>query len=111
MVKNVNSKENVQPIEALNGVFRRTLLYNDSLMLCHFILEKNAVIPMHNHKEHQIGYIIKGRIKFITENDEFIAKMGDSYIFNSNEKHGAEILDYAEVIDVFNPPREDYKDK
>ncbi|MFW9987153.1 MAG: cupin domain-containing protein [Candidatus Odinarchaeota archaeon] len=111
MTKNIKNKEDIQPIEVMKGVIRRTLLYNDSLMLCYFKLEKNAVIPMHKHKEHQIGYIIKGRIKFITENDEFIAKMGDSYIFDSYEKHGAEILDDAEVIDVFNPPRDDYKNE
>ena len=108
MAKNVN-KQNIKPIEALEGIFRRTLLYNDSLMLCHFTLEENAEVPIHSHKEHQIGYVIKGKLKFITENGEFIAKEGDSYVFDSNEKHGATILENAEVIDVFNPCREDYK--
>ena len=103
------SKENVQPIKALEGVFRRTLIYNDALMLCHFSLEKNAEIPMHSHIEQQIGYLVKGKIKFLTENGEFIAKEGDSYVFGSNEKHGALILEDSEVIDVFNPSRDDYK--
>ena len=106
---NFESKQNIQPIEALEGIFRRTLLYNDSLMLCHFKLEENAEVPIHSHKEHQIGYVIKGKLKFITENGEFIVKEGDSYVFDSNEKHGATILETAEVIDVFNPCREDYK--
>ena len=106
---NFESKQNIQPIEALEGIFRRTLLYNDSLMLCHFTLEENAEVPIHSHKEHQIGYVIKGKLKFITENGEFIVKEGDSYVFDSNEKHGATILETAEVIDVFNPCREDYK--
>lgn len=109
MTKNIINKENVRTIKALEGVFRRTLIYNDSLMLCHFMLEKNAEIPIHSHKEHQIGYVIKGRLKFITENGEFIAQEGDSYIFDSNEKHGSFILENTEVIDVFNPSREDYK--
>ena len=106
---NFESKQNIQPIEALEGIFRRTLLYNDSLMLCHFTLEENAEVPIHSHKEHQIGYVIKGKLKFITENGEFIVNEGDSYVFDSNEKHGAIILETAEVIDVFNPCREDYK--
>lgn len=80
-------------------------------MLCHFSLEKSATIPLHNHEAHQIGYVLKGRIQFITENDKnnFIAKEGDSYVFNSYEKHGAKILETAEVIEVFNPTRDDYK--
>ena len=109
MIKHTINKEKVHPIKALEGVFRRTLIYNDALMLCHFTLEKNAEIPMHSHKEHQIGYLIKGKIKFLTEKHDFIAKEGDSYVFDSKEKHGALILEDSEVIDVFNPSREDYK--
>ncbi len=103
------NKNEVQPIKALEGIYRRTLIYNDDMMLCLFILKKGAEIPLHIHKETQIGYIISGKVKFFTEDSEFIAKEGDSYVFNSNEKHGASILEDAEVIDVFNPSRDDYK--
>jgi len=106
--KNIN-KNDIQAIEVFEGIHRKTLLYNKELMLCHFILEKNANVPMHAHKEHQIGYVIKGKLKFLTEEGEFIAKEGDSYVFDSNEKHGAMVLENSEVIDVFNPAREDYK--
>jgi len=78
-------------------------------MLCHFFLEKNSEVPLHNHKNHQVGYVIKGKLKFFTEDTEFIAEEGDSYIFESNEKHGAIIIEDSEVIDVFNPARDDYK--
>ena len=109
MIRNITSRNNVQTIKVFEGVYRKTLLYNKQLMLCYFTLEKNANIPLHTHKEHQIGYVIKGKLRFITEEREFIAKEGDSYIFDSNEKHGAIVLEDSEVIDVFNPAREDYK--
>lgn len=103
------SKNNIEPIKVLDGVLRRTLSYSNNLMLCHFFLKKGSEIPIHSHKQHQIGYIIRGKLNFFTENDNFIAKKGDSYLFNSNEKHGAIILEDSEVIDVFNPSRDDYK--
>lgn len=99
----------VNPIEALPGIHRRTLVYNENMMLCHFILDKDSKVHLHSHKEHQIGYVIKGKLQFFTENDEFFAVKGDSYVFKSNEKHGANILEDSEVIDVFSPSREDYK--
>ncbi|KKN06967.1 hypothetical protein LCGC14_1071870 [marine sediment metagenome] len=108
MNKSPINKSDIHPINPLKGVYRKTLIYNDSVMLCHFTLEKNANIPMHSHKENQIGYVIKGQIKFLTDDNEFIVKEGDSYIFNSNEKHGALILENAEIIDIFNPSRQDY---
>ena len=103
------SKKDIQAIEALDGIFRRTLSYNNNLMLCHFFLKKGSEVPLHSHEQHQVGYVIKGRLRFYTEKLEFIAQEGDSYIFESNEKHGASILEDSEVIDVFNPMREDYK--
>jgi quercetin dioxygenase-like cupin family protein len=109
MPTNIRNKVDVQPIKFLEGVYRKTLVYDNSLMLCHFTLEKNAEISLHNHKEYQICYVIKGKLRFITENHEFIAKEGDSHIFDSNEKHGALVLEDSEVVDVFNPAREDYK--
>ena len=109
MNKNLVSKNSVEPVKTFKGIYRKTLAYNGNIMLCHFFLEKNAEVPLHNHKEHQVGYIIKGRLKFFTENSEFIAGEGDSYIFDSNVKHGAIILEDTEVIDIFNPAREDYK--
>jgi len=109
MTKSSINRNNVQSVNQLKGVYRKTLIHNDSVMLCHFILDKDAEIPLHSHVEHQIGYVIKGQIKFITEGNEFIVVEGDSYIFDSNEKHGALILENAEIIDVFSPSREDYK--
>ncbi|MHA2391042.1 MAG: cupin domain-containing protein [Promethearchaeota archaeon] len=109
MNENTINKEKIHPIEMLKGVFRKTMLFNDNIMLCYFLLDKNAEIPMHNHKEHQVGYVIKGRLKFLTENGEFVVAEGDSYIFDSNEPHGAIILEDSEVIDVFSPSRDDYK--
>ncbi|MHA1342988.1 MAG: cupin domain-containing protein [Promethearchaeota archaeon] len=109
MKKGPINKKDIQRVNPLKGVYRKTLTYNKKVMLCHFILEKNAEIPLHNHEAHQIGYIISGKIKFFTNDREFIAKEGDSYVFDSWEKHGAEILETAEIIEVFSPFREDYK--
>jgi quercetin dioxygenase-like cupin family protein len=106
---NTVNKNSVKLIEVLPGIYRKTLIYNNNMMLCHFFLEENSDVPLHSHKEHQIGYVIEGKLQFFTENEKFIAVEGDSYVFESNEKHGAKILEDSEVIDVFSPSREDYK--
>jgi quercetin dioxygenase-like cupin family protein len=106
--KKFKSISQVKPIEMLDGIYRRTLCYNKNIMLCHFYLKKNSKVPIHKHKEHQVGFVIKGKMKFLTKNGEFIAQEGDGYIFQSNEMHGVIILEDSEVIDVFNPLREDY---
>jgi quercetin dioxygenase-like cupin family protein len=107
-MNNYKHLSEIQPIEMLNGIFRRTLCFNKDLMLCHFILEKDSEIPMHKHKESQVGYVIKGKMKFLTKDKNFIVSEGDCYLFQSNEEHGATILEETEIIDIFNPYRVDY---
>lgn len=110
MIKGPVNKANIQKVKALDGVYRKTMAYNDSVMLCYFDLEKNAEIPLHDHDSHQIGYVVSGKIQFITETrGDFLAQEGDSYVFNSREKHGAKVLETAEVIEVFCPTRDEYK--
>lgn len=110
MIKGPVNKANIQKVKALDGIYRKTMAYNDSVMLCYFDLEKNAEIPLHDHEAHQIGYVVSGKIQFITETrGDFLAQEGDSYVFNSREKHGARVLETAEVIEVFCPTRDEYK--
>ncbi len=107
--KNVNE---AKPVEAIPGIFRRTLAYNDASMLCHFTLKKGAEIPLHHHVPTQIGYVVSGRARFIgaTEADAFEVGPGDSYLMPSNVPHGAIALEDTVFIEVFCPSRPEYQD-
>ena len=103
------NKKDIDPISGPEGIERRTLAFNKDAMLCNFDMKQGAKIPLHHHVHAQIGYIISGQVKFITGTGSFIVKTGDSYVFNSHEKHGAEILQDSEVIEIFTPCRDEYK--
>ncbi len=110
MKKGPINKKDVQRATFIEGIHRKTITYNSSVMLCQFILEKDAEIPLHDHEANQTGYVLFGRIKFLTETrGEFIVQEGDGYTFDAWEKHGAKIIETAEIIEVFNPIREDFK--
>ncbi len=104
--------EEIKFVKMLDGIYRKTLVFNENLMFCQFLLEKNATIPIHTHISSQAGFVLRGKIRFEIEEggkmEQFITKKGDSYIFNSNQKHGAFILEEAEVIEAFAPYREEY---
>jgi quercetin dioxygenase-like cupin family protein len=100
----------VKKSEVFNGIFRSTLAYNEGAMLCCFTLEKGSKVPLHEHPNIQIGYVISGKLRFFNENSDFLSKEGDSYVFDENEKHGAEILEDSQLIEVFVPFRKEYID-
>jgi len=97
--------------EVLPGVTRTTLAYIDEAMICHFKLQKDAEIPVHNHAAVQAGYVITGKIHFTREDgSEFIAEPGCGYAFSSDEKHEARVLEDTTVIEFFTPFRPEYID-
>ncbi len=108
-MKNVDEGK---PIQNPPGVIRKTLSYNDEAMLCHFLLEKGAQIPLHNHRATQIGYVVRGKALFLAadKKDEFEGSTGDSYVFGPNVKHGTIALEETEYIEVFTPSRDEFKD-
>lgn len=99
-------------IEQLPGVTRRTLAYNQDVMLCHFSLKRDAKIPLHSHAPSQIGFVISGRARFIgpRESEAFEVGPGDAYVLDPNVEHGAEALEDTVFIEVFNPSRPEYQD-
>jgi quercetin dioxygenase-like cupin family protein len=110
-MKQKNLAEGIEK-ENPDGVVRKTLAYNDEAMMCHFVLQKGAQIPLHNHRASQIGYVVRGRARFLAEKpeDEFEAKTGDTYVLDPFVKHGTLALEETEYIEVFTPSRDEYKD-
>lgn len=106
----MKNKKELEHIENPKGVFRTTLEYTDDAMLCHFNMKKGAKISIHNHAPSQMGYVVKGCVKFLLENGKFfIAETGCSYSFDSHEYHGAEVMEDSEIIECFSPSRDEYK--
>ena len=114
MDKNKNTRykpnKDQKAVMMFEGIYRKTLCYDDDNMLCHFTLEKGSSIPLHCHLAVQNGYVISGRVKFLTENgDSIIVEPGDGYFFGSNEVHGSEVLEDSQIIECFSPSRPEYK--
>ena len=111
-IRKLSTKSESTTVENPPGIFRTAITYDKDTMLCHFTMTKGAEIPLHNHLAAQIGYVVSGKVKFKKESgEEFIASTGTSYVFSSNEKHGANVLETAEVIEVFAPMRPEYSEE
>ncbi len=90
------------------GVEQRTLTYGERMLMSAFELKKGAKVDTHSHPHEQIGYLIKGKLKFVVDNEEIIAQTGDSWCIPSGVEHSAEALEKSLIVEVFSPPREDF---
>lgn len=96
-------------VEMLTGVHRRTMAITDEEMLCEFFLERDSLVPEHSHMNDQVGYVIYGKVELTVGGQAHICQPGDSYAIPGGVAHSARALVDSLVIDVFSPPRNDYR--
>jgi quercetin dioxygenase-like cupin family protein len=96
-------------VEMREGVYRRTMGTTDEAMLCEFFLERDVVVQPHSHTNDQVGYIVRGKLEVTIGNQTQICRAGDSYAVPGGIMHSVHALVDTLTIDVFSPPRNDYR--
>ena len=82
----------------------------EQAMLSVVIIEANAKGKIHSHPEEQWGFLIEGSGIRIQGNEEIPIKKGDFWQTPGGVEHG--IIggpNGAKVLDIFSPPRDEYK--
>jgi len=97
------------PVDVMPGLVRRTLAEGEKVMICEFILDEGAEIPIHSHPQEQVGYVVSGKLKIRVGEETALLAAGDCYYAPAGIPHGAQILEKARVVDSFCPPRDDYR--
>jgi quercetin dioxygenase-like cupin family protein len=91
------------------GVAFELLATGPMSMLTKMHYRKENVIPFHSHPNEQTGYLLSGRIRVLTRDFRSDLGPGDSYSIPANVEHSIEILEPADEVQVFTPPREDFR--
>ena len=88
----------------------KVLAQSDQLMLVRHYFEKGWVGARHSHPHHQLVYGVSGAIRVDIAGQEFDVRAGDSFVVDGGVEHKAWALEPSEVLDVFTPGREDYRE-
>ncbi len=92
------------------GMLRQILAHTDQLMLVRHFFEAGWVGARHSHPHHQLVYVVRGALRVDVGGRVFEARTGDSFIVDGDVEHQASALEASEVLDVFTPVREDYRE-
>jgi unsaturated pyranuronate lyase len=102
------------PLEKLSDKLDRRLITGDRMMIAHVYLKTGAVVPMHEHENEQITYVLKGALRFTIGGDNprtVDVREGEVLHLPSGVPHKAVALEDTLDVDVFDPPRQDWLDK
>ncbi len=101
--------DSARPVQMFPGVVRRTLTDGDLMMLCEVIMDAGAVVPSHTHPHEQTGYLVSGRARFRVGEEGREIRPGDCWLVPSAVPHEVTALEPSVFVDVFSPPREEYR--
>ena len=90
------------------GLRRQILAHTPSMMLVRHEMSQGWRGAAHKHPHEQMVYVVSGRLQFSSNGVLFNVAAGDNFIVPPNVEHHATAMEDSVVLDIFNPPREDY---
>ena len=91
-----------------DGISRKVIVNDESLMLVKVIFEKGAVGVVHQHYHTQISYVEKGAFEVNINGEKRVLGIGSSFYVPPNTPHGVYCLEAGVLLDMFSPMREDF---
>lgn len=90
---------------------RHRVIWGERTMVVYAEIEPNVALPSHSHAvEEQMGMVLEGELEITLGGETRILKKGDSFVAPPNVEHRARTLGQPAVyLDIFSPPREDFK--
>jgi len=103
--------DDVHPFALAEGVSGRPL-FGSRTMLNLIEFEPGAVVPLHNHPHEQLGIVLRGMQALVVDGVARELRPMDGYILPGGVEHCAYCgPDGALVLDIFQPVREDYRER
>ena len=102
------------PKEQVTDQLSRCLITGDNMMLAHVYLKKGCIVPLHQHENEQITYILAGALRFWIGSEDaepIVVRVGEVLHIPGNVPHKAEAMEDTLDVDIFSPPRQDWLDK
>lgn len=96
-------------IELAPGITLR-VMSGAKIMMSLVEIAPNSTMSPHSHSNEQAGVVMKGQFEFTIGGETRTVKEGDAYIIPSNIEHSLSSgNEGATALDIFCPPRKDYR--
>jgi quercetin dioxygenase-like cupin family protein len=100
--------KNIKPKELAPGI-TGYYAHGDSMTFGYVELEAGSSVPLHQHVQEQITYIIEGELDMVIDGKQCLLTTGMYHAIPSGILHSAVAKTDCKIIDAFSPVREDYR--
>jgi quercetin dioxygenase-like cupin family protein len=100
--------ETLNEKEVIPGYRGRTI-HTGTMTFMYWSVDEGAVMPEHSHVHEQVAHVLKGAFELTVNGETALLEPGKVAVIPPFVKHGGRAITNCELLDVFNPEREDYK--
>lgn len=81
----------------------------DQMTASNWQVEEGALLPEHAHPHEQISVVLEGMFELTINGEARQLVPGDVAVIPGNVPHSGRAITACRVMDVFSPPREEYR--
>lgn len=81
----------------------------ECMMVTLMTFREDQEVGTHRHPHEQAGYCVRGRFVLTIDGGSTVIEPDDSYVIPGGAPHSYRVLEDALAVEVFSPPREDYR--
>ena len=109
MSNSFDSLADLRPYAIWDGVTAR-VVNGDRMTLASVDLGPDVAVPEHHHENEQLGFVLRGSLKFTIAGETRELRPGDTYVIPSHVLHHVVAgPEGCTVVDVFAPIRADWE--
>lgn len=102
---NLNDLPDFEPFRGYHG----KMVHSDQMTIGHWTIDRDCSIPLHSHPHQQIVNVISGEFELTVDGTPHHLRAGNFFILPGNVPHSGRSLTDCHLIDVWHPPRDDYR--
>ena len=100
--------KNIKEEDVGEGVTRKILGYDDTIMMVKAVFEEGSIGYVHAHPHSQVTFVESGTFDFMIGPETQRLVAGDSTYIPPGIDHGAVCVEAGMLLDIFSPVREDF---
>ena len=98
----------IEPKEIFPGHWSR-LVHGERITLSYVDIKEGLEVPVHSHPNEQILTMIDGSYELTMDGKPHVLPPGSILVIPADTPHSGRALSDCRILDVFSPPREDYR--
>jgi len=89
--------------------FRGRVVHSEKMTFVYWRIQEGAVLPAHAHPHEQVAHVFSGEFELTIEGETQILAQNSIAVIPGNAQHWGKALTACEIMDAFQPVRDDYR--